>query len=56
LAVCRQIDRAGTSDKQWFTQMLFELLHLMAQGALGHGQFLRCLDKAQVPGHGFKGA
>ena len=36
--------------------MLFEFLHLMAEGALGHRQFGGSLDKTQMPGHGFKGA
>jgi hypothetical protein len=36
--------------------MLFELLHLVAQGALGHRQFLPGLDETQVPGHRLEGA
>jgi hypothetical protein len=56
LAVGSQIDRTGASDKQWFAQMLFELLHLVAECALGNRQLIGGLDKTQVPRHRLKSA
>jgi len=49
-----QLHAPPCAAKQGLHQLFFQLLHLVADGRLGHMQLLRCSRKATEPGSGLK--